>query len=213
MTDRFIDDAPAYALGALAADEAAVFEAHLQSCDACRAEVASYGPVMRQLASYHVPAPAAPPRVGPRAQRRPAWLLPFAASIAISAAGSYAGGFLHARSDDAAAMAVAGMIAGATEDVHTERGGMHLRVLVGMHRERTAFVVAGLPEPHAGRVYQVWVNGRSAGLLQRMPAGEELLVVSGDRLHDAHRIGVSDEPAGGSPIRTTPSLIAFDARG
>ena len=53
------DDIPAYALGALDAQEAAALEAHLQTCDTCRSELADYQQVSDQLLA------ALPPQAPP----------------------------------------------------------------------------------------------------------------------------------------------------
>ena len=43
------ENIPAYVLGALDAEEAAALEAHLRTCEACRAELASYRDVSENL--------------------------------------------------------------------------------------------------------------------------------------------------------------------
>jgi anti-sigma factor RsiW len=211
MNESLHDDVEAYALGALDATEAAGFERHLAGCVPCQREVASYAPVMRALDTVRLPEPAAhAPAVGRAAVSRglsPWRGFAIAASVALIAGSGYAGGVLRVHDEDATALAVSGMIAGASEDVHVDRGDRHLRVLVGARGERTAFVLAGLPAPPAGRAYQVWVDGRSPGMLRPGRNGTEMLLVPGDRVRTAHRIGVSEEPAEGSPHRTTPSLI------
>ena len=213
MTNNVHDDVEAYALGALDPDEATVFEDHLHTCERCRSELASFAVVRHALDTIELPPPMRlPPAVGRFGGERkfaPWWRnLAVAASLAIVAGGAFAGGVIRGHAEDAPEVAVSGMVAGAVEDFRADRGGAHLRVLVGPHREQTAIVLAGLPTPSAGRGYQVWINGQSPGMLRRARNGVETLILSGDRVSQAYRIGVSDEPAGGSPKRTTPSIIA-----
>jgi anti-sigma-K factor RskA len=82
----FLENIPAYALGALDADEAAALEAHLLNCDSCAQELAAYHAVSATLLA------AIPPRQPPAALRqrlrghlsgtqaktlRPAWKVSF----------------------------------------------------------------------------------------------------------------------------------------
>ncbi|MGH2603436.1 MAG: zf-HC2 domain-containing protein, partial [Dehalococcoidia bacterium] len=56
----WLDDVPAFVLGALDADERTAFEAHLEGCAQCRAAVREHERVVNALAS-HVPAVPPPP--------------------------------------------------------------------------------------------------------------------------------------------------------
>jgi anti-sigma-K factor RskA len=47
--DRFNEDVPAYALGALDPGEAAELEAHIEGCERCRAELRWFEPAVRSL--------------------------------------------------------------------------------------------------------------------------------------------------------------------
>jgi anti-sigma-K factor RskA len=68
MTEKqcipFRENIPAYALGALDADEAAALEAHLQTCDSCPAELAAYSAISDALLT------AVPPQRPPAALRQ-----------------------------------------------------------------------------------------------------------------------------------------------
>lgn len=107
MTDRPHElsrpDLGAYVLGALAPDERARLEAHLERCDACRAELADLAPLPGLLARLDpdvVEVGAPPPPPGPtleealarlgtrrRARRRTAGRLVAAAAAAVLATG------------------------------------------------------------------------------------------------------------------------------
>jgi anti-sigma-K factor RskA len=60
----FHENIPAYALGALDADEAAALEAHLQTCDSCPVELAAYRAISDTLLT------AVPPQQPPAALRQ-----------------------------------------------------------------------------------------------------------------------------------------------
>ncbi|MCF6526500.1 anti-sigma factor, partial [Streptomyces sp. JJ36] len=81
-------------------------------------------------------------------------------------------------------------------------------VVVSRAENRAAFFASGLAEPPPGRVYQLWFDDggtmRPAGLLD--PAqGDEAVLMEGP-LGDAGGMGVTVEPAGGSPQPTTEPL-------
>ena len=198
------DDLEAYVLSALEPAEGAAFEAHLAECPACREGVASYGGVLRALRALPVAAPPPPPRVG----RPPlGWIAAIAAAAVVGiAAGQQTAGVRA----DADVVAIAEMIAAQPHEVALAGTSARGVAIVGAGRARTAFVVSGLPAPPAGRGYQVWVRGasvRSPGMLHRTADGLEVLVVSGDVLAGAQRIGITIEPAGGSPARTGPAQV------
>ncbi|GAB4467808.1 MAG: anti-sigma factor [Anaerolineales bacterium] len=62
--DPYRENIPAYALGALDADEAAALETHLQTCASCQTELAEYRALSDSLLT------AVPPRQPPPASRR-----------------------------------------------------------------------------------------------------------------------------------------------
>jgi hypothetical protein len=198
------DDLEAYVLGALELAEAGAFEAHLAACQVCRDGVASYGGVLRALRSLPVAAPPPTPRVG----RPPlAWIAAIAAAAVLGVAvGQHTA---PARADGDIAV-IAEMLAAQPREVALAGASAHGTAIVASGGDRTAFVVSGLPAPAPGRGYQVWVRGakvRSPGMLHRTSDGLEVLVVPGDVLAGAHHIGVTIEPAGGSPARTGPAQV------
>ena len=198
------DDLEAYVLGALDDAEAAAFEAHLASCSACRDGVASYGGVLRALRRPPVAAAPPAPRVG---RARIGWIAAVAAAAIVGIAVGQR--TVPARADGDVA-AIAEMIAMQPREVALAGTSARGTAIVGDGGARTAFVVSGLPAPPAGRGYQVWVRGanvRSPGMMHRTSDGLEVLVVPGDALAGAHRIGITVEPAGGSPARTGPAQV------
>jgi hypothetical protein len=108
--------------------------------------------------------------------------------------------------------AIAEMIAAQPRQIALAGTSARGAVIVG-GGGRSAFVVSGLPAPPAGRGYQVWLRGakiRSPGMLHRTSGGLEVLVVPGDVLAGAQHIGITEEPAGGSPARTGPPRVTGD---
>ncbi|HEY6233641.1 MAG TPA: anti-sigma factor [Candidatus Elarobacter sp.] len=198
------DELEAYVLGALEDPGAAAFEAHLPSCSACRDGIASYGGVLRALRALPVAAAPPPPRVG----RTPiGWIAAVAAAAVLGIAVGQRTVPVRADGDVAA---IAEMIAVQPREIALAGTSARGAAIVGSGGARTAFVVSGLPAPPAGRGYQVWVRGanvRSPGMMHRTTEGLEVLVVPGDALAGAHRIGITVEPAGGSPARTGPAQV------
>ncbi|WP_199547534.1 anti-sigma factor domain-containing protein [Streptomyces sp. N35] len=104
---------------------------------------------------------------------------------------------------------------------HAEVGAAELAdgargtVIVSRAQDRAAFVAAGLPELPDGKVYQLWFND---GDVMR-PAGEfsgsggERVVLLDGRIDGASGMGLTVEPAGGSPRPTTEpvGVMAFPA--
>ncbi len=93
----------------------------------------------------------------------------------------------------------------------TSRGGQATAVAVpGL--QKVVVLTKGLPPLLAGKVYQVWLIGvksvgiRSAGLLPPEPAGgSTTLLASGVVKGDV--VGITVEPAGGSPQPTTTPIV------
>jgi anti-sigma-K factor RskA len=202
-------DVESYVLGALDPSDRAVFEQHLDACAACQREVISYLPVLNAL--REMPLPPAPPL--PRATSRN--VVPFrrtflaAAAAAIFAVGGIGGSAVQ-RTMSSDMMTVAEMGVTSVESVALRGEGIEGRALVGQGRRRTAFVVAGLPQPASDHDYQVWIDNGSTyspGVLHRSMHGFEVLVVPGDLLRDAQSIRITLEATGGSRHMTGRPII------
>ncbi|OKK16123.1 hypothetical protein AMK16_25775 [Streptomyces sp. CB00455] len=85
-------------------------------------------------------------------------------------------------------------------------GGAATTVVTSTQRDRAVFVSNGLPTPPDGKTYQLWFADhgamRPAGLLPRDGA-----TVMQGALADAQAVGLTLEPAGGSPQPTTDPLL------
>lgn len=90
------------------------------------------------------------------------------------------------------------------------RGGTAF-LIASQQLGKAVLLVSGLPTPPEGRTYQVWLIGhghlRSVGLLTVSASTPPLQF--GD-LRGAAKVGLTIEPAGGSPQPTTTPVALFD---
>ncbi|MFF4232109.1 anti-sigma factor domain-containing protein [Streptomyces sp. NPDC001820] len=81
-------------------------------------------------------------------------------------------------------------------------------VVVSQSRNKAAFLTSGLPKPPPGKVYQLWFDDggkmRPAGLMD--PAVTDNAVLMDGPVDSAAGMGLTLEPAGGSPEPTTDPL-------
>ena len=202
-------DPAAYVLGALEPDEAAAFQTHMQTCVVCRDEVQAFGATADALALSvpHYEAPKALRRrvmravradPGPqRAERRPA---PAFAWLGVRPA------LAGATAIVVAAAVTLGLTLGSGGGVRTLQasvvglpGSAQVRVANG----RAELIVAHMPPPPAGRIYEVWLKRGSAPptptrtLFGVTRAGRADVGVPGG-LGGVTEVLVTPEPAGGS---------------
>ncbi|MGW7055485.1 anti-sigma factor [Streptomyces sp. NPDC054887] len=88
-------------------------------------------------------------------------------------------------------------------------------VVVSRDRNRAVFLASGMPEPPSGKVYQLWFDDggtmRSAGLMDRSAlAGPAAAVLMEGPVDSAEGMGITVEPAGGSPRPTTTPLALMN---
>ncbi|WP_018548864.1 anti-sigma factor [Streptomyces sp. LaPpAH-108] len=174
--------------------------------------------VLRRIASVRQVAPGTAPTARLRTTRRRtrgplAWAL--AASVAVAAAFGGTALWQYERAQDAtrrAAVAegradeVAGVLAAPDAKSATVRvAGGTGTVVVSAERDRAVFMASRMPAPPDGKVYQLWFDDggtmRSAGLMNPVLRSQTVLLrgpVAG-----ASGVGVTVEPAGGSPRPTT----------
>jgi anti-sigma-K factor RskA len=88
----------------------------------------------------------------------------------------------------------------------TAEGGAKATVVVSRTENSAVFLASGLPELPSGKTYQLWFDDggtmRPAGLVRHDGAS----VMQG-AVDDAQGMGVTVEPAGGSPQPTTTPLM------
>lgn len=220
-----------YALDALDEHERAQFEAHLDDCDDCRAELAGFVGTTTRLgeAEEQTPPPELRARlmaeVATTRQERPTVValhkksalrrtlprLAVAAAFLVGAVG--AGGYVNERdaandlrADRAAITALISASDATTIDKKFDGGGRV--VLVSSDDADAAFIVASdLPGLEDGKVYQVWtVKGDS-------PTSQGVFAKSGsmvmEDLDGADRVAITVEPRGGSKLPTTEPIAAL----
>ncbi|MGW0523794.1 anti-sigma factor [Crossiella sp. NPDC003009] len=223
----------AYVLNGLSPAEREQFERHLHACPTCALEVTEFTetsawlgnavaetppPALRErvlaVAEFtsQIPPLTGSPRVAGSPRRRRAVLLAAASAvIGMAVLGLHSTAPSDQLDHQAGAMAgradAAALLAAADARVLSAPGpgGGTLSVVHVPGHAAAVLIASGLPAPPPGHVYQAWVIGprgaRSAGLL---PAAAPLVaagVAPGDR------IGLTVEPAGGSPQPTSLPVI------
>jgi anti-sigma-K factor RskA len=229
----------AYALDALGAGgERDRFARHLSRCQSCAAEVKGFREVGTALAFAVAAEPPAelrtrvlaaaartrqlPPEVRTHARPRRTrawvpWLSGVVATASIVVAVLF--GFAQAHTRDelnqvrAANQAISLLLSAPKAKLltHVVTHGGVATVVLAADRHELAVVTTGLPALPPGKVYQLWLIGKtitSAGLLPPARAGQTPAVlatgvVKGDTL------GLTVEPAGGSAQPTTTPILAL----
>jgi len=219
--EEAVDAAP-YVLGAL--DEPESFREHLATCTTCQAEVAKLGPVVGTLAT------AVPPRGAPEELRRRVLAVVRSEAELLRAAGPEADepprraggrrwpsgaavGWLAAATSAAAVLAIA-LTSGSSQQARVTTGqvaitGAHASLRqVGGHSE---LIVADMPQPPRGRIYEVWLSRGVApqptdALFGVTSRGSGSVAVPGS-LHGVKEVLVTSEPLGGSLHPTSTPLI------
>lgn len=105
----------------------------------------------------------------------------------------------------------------ASEDLEVTRGQVGTAGLATVLASRSADMavisMTGLPEPDEGRAYQLWLMGDhepiSAGTMEAGEVGPSPAAQI-DGIRGSQQIGITVEPAGGSPAPTGQVLLAID---
>ncbi|MFZ0043279.1 MAG: anti-sigma factor [Solirubrobacteraceae bacterium] len=216
-------DVAAYALGSLDRAEAAAFTRHLESCAACRDDLAGFQGVVDAL-PMSVPVHPLPPGVrqrvldavqsssvaqpeGRRAararQRSASWrvarpALAFGAAVVLAVAVFV--GFQLNTSSTPSARVISAQVTG--------QGTAQLRVT----GSRGELVLHSFSPPPAGQVYEVWLKrpGKSpaptSALFSVTADGSGDVDVPGS-LRGVTQVMVTPEPAGGSRVPTHPPVV------
>jgi Anti-sigma-K factor rskA len=231
-----IDDAGPYVLRAMDDPEWEAHRYHLADCEACAAKVAELEYVahallsgvpqltppaalrdrvmstVRSEASLLQAAGASADRPEPaRSSRRFGWLslrpMPAAALASVALALGIGGGVLLTGGDSTSpqrtvvAQVDSSVAPGAKAEMRMTSGGAQL-------------VVAGMPAPANGRIYQVWVDNAkdrlgpqpTDALFSTNHDGKATVQVPGN-LKDASAVLVTSEPLGGSEVPTRQPVI------
>lgn len=229
----------AYALDALEGDERELFELHIRACDACAQEIAEFQATAAEMgaAAYEAPpasmkaavlaeidtvrqeAPVA--KVTELSSYRDDWyhrlLAPAAAVLAIAVLGLTAiianiNGRIATM--EAQTTRVADVVAAADARLIEMGGpeGASVRLVWSQARGEGVLLADGLPPAPGEQVYELWLidetGAKPAGLFDADDGGRVTHVLTGD-LTAVQAIGVTVEPAGGSPQPTSdPIMVA-----
>ncbi len=221
-------DAAGWVLGALSPEEAERFAAHLETCEACRAEVAKLTEACERLtdaaaplppppelrdrvmasvqaeaslfkAARTDPAPPEPVRRTGRPQLRARTLAAALATVITAIVLLVA----HDVSPQAEPRTVAGKV--------TPEGGARAHAVVQIRAHVATLIVTRLAAPPRGRVYQAWVIRRGSpatptGALFSVPRSGDTRILL-PPLHDVTEVIVTAEPPRGSPTPTLPPIV------
>jgi anti-sigma-K factor RskA len=227
--ERFTDAAASYLLGALPDEEKSAFEAHLEGCPDCRAELEELrvaaealpvaappmrpppalkarimAEVEREAALLRSAGPEADRPAPKRERRRWRFTLPTPAVAALACAtlliGLGAGALLFGGSGGQTIQFERGKTLTANASAELDVSG-----------DSGMLVARGLPEPGNGRVYQVWVQ-RDGGPPEPTaalftPRADGSATASIPDMKGVDTVMVSSEPTGGSPQPTTDPIL------
>jgi anti-sigma-K factor RskA len=225
-------DAVGWVLGALPPEQAERFAAHLETCPACRAEVARLTEASERLADA-APLLTPPPelrdrvmasvraetglfdaaRADPhspeaarrrgRSRRRAAGLTAAVATLAVVIAAVVLLTVNHA-SHHVVARTVIGKVT-------ARGGGARARAVVRIQARTATLIVTRLAAPPAGRVYQAWVVRRglppkATGALFSVPRSGNTRILL-PKLRGVTEVIVTAEPPRGSSTPTLPAIV------
>ena len=215
-------DIAAYALGVLEPDEAVAVRAHLETCAVCRDELSAFGAVVDAL-PLGVPQQAPPRslkrRVMAAVQAEAREAAPARPRARPSRWSLMPRPLLGAAATALAAVAVLiGVSLGGSQTptrvVHASTSWPGSSASLRIGSSSADLVVARMPAPPPGNVYEVWTKRAGA---PPMPTNALFSVTSGGaadvavpgNLHGVSQVMVTPEPAGGSRLPThAPVLVA-----
>lgn len=209
-----------YVLGELVPEERAAFERHLDGCSRCSAEVATIGEVIVEGAFAGAVAPPAELRtrvlesvadagqvasLGRRA-RWATWVTAAAAAIVLIVAGST---FLARPTDIDRIVASADAVTVVASATAAHAGDGAIEVVYLPATGEAVLSAESLAAAPDGQTYQAWVIGDGAPQPAGLFAGgaDRLVILLEHPLQPGDAIGVTLEPAGGSPAPTGDVLF------
>lgn len=224
--------AGAFALDSLPADEERFFAAHLAACESCRQEVAE----LRATAATLGSAVAAPPPPSLRsnvltaieatrqepapmtdrrwAQRRLALVSAAAALVFVAAGIGVVATRLNTSLEQMRETSAQVAVVLTAEDAQTipvnGKAGQSARLITSDEVGKTVFVGSGLPAVPDDKTLELWLiddeGAHPAGVFQPDERGQAMHLVDAD-LKGVEAVGVTIEPAGGSPQPTTDPFL------
>ena len=236
----FRENIPAYAVGALDADESAALETHLETCASCRTELAEYRALSQSLLTAVPPKqPSAALRKRlqsrlPGAQRpsRPQWNFSFSrlalglavlALLALNLASfmqvrqirAQQANLLNQVADAQAALA---LLSSPNVQLVTINGeNVSGTLLLDKENNQAVLIAQGLPALAEDQIYQIWLiepdEGRVSAGMFRPESGQSYTtkaISSSQPFTNYLGIGVTVEPAGGSDHPTGERIFKVD---
>jgi anti-sigma-K factor RskA len=238
--DPFFENIPAYALGALEAEESRALEAHLEVCPACKAELDSYRKVGENLLLATPPQPPSAalrkqlqshlPSAHKKARPRFAWSfsqIGLAAVILLLLVSSVFS-ILEVRSLRAqqalmsqqlqnSQTALAMLTYPGVTTVSLEGTGVVGTLLLDKDHKFALLTVWYLPELEADQTYQAWLIDPQGERTSGGTFNPELkqpftsaTIISPEKLANYTGLGVTVEPAGGSSQPTGERVFIVD---
>lgn len=234
------ENLPAYALGTLDPDDTAALEAHLRLCEACRSELVTYRRLSRGLLAAlppQAPPPAVRERLkarvrgvaAPRALRKTFTFSQVAAGLVVLALlGMNILSFLQLRDlqrqqtellhqvqSDQTALSM--LAYPGTESVPIEGGEVSGSLLINKEENTAVIIVWDLPPLPEDRTYQAWLvqpdGVRVSAAIFRPQAQQTYttgVISTPQSLNMFSSLGVTVEPAGGSPAPTGDRVLKVD---
>ncbi|MCD9198103.1 anti-sigma factor [Aeromicrobium wangtongii] len=214
-----------YALNALDDEERARFEAHLEQCADCQAEMAGFMATAVRLggAAEHTPPPGLRERllteIGSTPQERPIVtsladrrglrrrlpriLVAAAVLVGVVGAGGYVVERQNAQEEHEQRVAVSRVLSAPDAQTVAKSfpGGGNVRMVMSSKVNSAVIYANNLPRAGKDKVYQVWLIGSDG------PHSQGTFVTSGDMVMDGidkvDQVAVTVEPKGGSKKPTT----------
>jgi anti-sigma-K factor RskA len=236
----FRENIPAYALGALDADEASALEAHLQTCDSCPAELAAYRAISDTLLTS-VPPQQPPAALRQRLQARlpgsqkprllwPSWSFgQFALGMAIillvalnifsllQIQSMQRQQAQFSRQIQTGQVALAMLAYPDTKSLLISGSNVAGTLLLDKEHNAAVLIVWNLPPIAENQTYQIWLidpqGGRTSAGLFRQETGQPFTsqsVFSTRAISSFTGLGVTVEPAGGSSQPTGSRIFKVD---
>ncbi len=234
---NFLEQIPAYSLGALDPDELSALESHLETCKSCQAELAAFHAVRDNLGLALPPRnpPAAlrsrlqkrlsPSARAPRSNRTWSFSLAFLGAALVVLIGLNILSFVQvqslqrqqsqlSRQIQTSQIALAMLAYPGIQTLPISEGSISGTLLLDKDRNVLVLIAWNLPPLPDNQTYQAWFSDSkgertSAAIFRSDPSlpFTTISIIPPDNLSNFNSLGVTVEPAGGSPRPTGPRLF------
>jgi anti-sigma-K factor RskA len=239
-TDPFIGDIPAYAIGALDSTEIAALESHLLTCEVCQAELSTYAFLSEQLLLAVPPQQPSTtlrrklqahlPSAHKTSRSKFSWsftqisigfamfaLLALSIFSLIQTQKIYQQQSKLAQQAETSQIALAAMSYPETKAIAINAENISGTLLLAKEQNVAVIITWNLPVLKPDQTYQIWLidpqgKRRSGGIFNAQPdlPYATTTVTSPGSLINYNGIGVTIEPAGGSPQPTGQIIFKVD---